>query len=453
VKAKPAVVWTLVVILGFLFIVGPMVLISGLIIHSHHRTKGVPPEVEAARQAWKDVEAKQRAESELARQTKADAAGLPRDYDCAYLEDLLYRDEFTAVVQLAEAYVRGFGALDEQEETLDYLRETYSWFEEEGLNPAAGSSLNPDLHTPEELRENLYDFLAEYQPVQDWETAVRQGICRDTFTYGPEVLSFRAMEDAHRDKLNRAIDTTIFLLNLARHAPEYPYFEWAEGYGYYYGFPALAAVLRQPGLQTEALAQLLEAAEPDASLDGLRERMHMVIGAYYDDDVPPVAVAMIGIAERLSGEDYMIAGADEWENVLEARDRLIGLADQPPAEALETLEQLEAVERTEAQEELAASLGEPYFLYWGNHNQAQVPALAQAIELYRSATGAYPETLEALVPDYIESVPIDYFSGESLRFAAQGDSFDLWVNVPKDAYDAEEFGQFFEIRAWYGTPH
>ena len=54
-------------------------------------------------------------------------------------------------------------------------------------------------------------------------------------------------------------------------------------------------------------------------------------------------------------------------------------------------------------------------------------ALACALERYRLANGEFPETLEALVPAYIQKVPADVISGEPMRYRRTPDSqFVLW---------------------------
>lgn len=54
-----------------------------------------------------------------------------------------------------------------------------------------------------------------------------------------------------------------------------------------------------------------------------------------------------------------------------------------------------------------------------------------AIELYRAAEGAYPETLEALVPRYLDEVPIDPFGGPDsvLGYRVLEDGHDLPVGT------------------------
>jgi hypothetical protein len=47
------------------------------------------------------------------------------------------------------------------------------------------------------------------------------------------------------------------------------------------------------------------------------------------------------------------------------------------------------------------------------------PALAQvacALELYRLTRGGYPETLDSLVPQFIENLPHDVINGQPLHY-------------------------------------
>lgn len=49
-----------------------------------------------------------------------------------------------------------------------------------------------------------------------------------------------------------------------------------------------------------------------------------------------------------------------------------------------------------------------------------------ALELYRQAHGAYPESLESLVPEYVDSVPVDGYAAEPFRYSRKDDSYQLY---------------------------
>ncbi len=55
--------------------------------------------------------------------------------------------------------------------------------------------------------------------------------------------------------------------------------------------------------------------------------------------------------------------------------------------------------------------------------QADGARLAIALRQYGAAHGAYPETLDALVPEHIEALPEDPFSGEDFQYAREGEGF------------------------------
>lgn len=59
---------------------------------------------------------------------------------------------------------------------------------------------------------------------------------------------------------------------------------------------------------------------------------------------------------------------------------------------------------------------------------------ALAVERYRLATGALPTELSALVPEYLESVPVDPFGGEPLRYTKRGKGYVVY-SVGLDARD------------------
>ena len=57
-------------------------------------------------------------------------------------------------------------------------------------------------------------------------------------------------------------------------------------------------------------------------------------------------------------------------------------------------------------------------------------AMARAaigLELYRAEKGAYPETLDALVPGYLPAVPTDPFDLKPVRYVPSGDSFTIYT--------------------------
>ena len=50
--------------------------------------------------------------------------------------------------------------------------------------------------------------------------------------------------------------------------------------------------------------------------------------------------------------------------------------------------------------------------------------LAQvAVERYRLREGRLPESLDALVPEFLESVPTDPFDGQPMRYGVEGDGY------------------------------
>lgn len=55
---------------------------------------------------------------------------------------------------------------------------------------------------------------------------------------------------------------------------------------------------------------------------------------------------------------------------------------------------------------------------------------AVALQVYRRSKGGYPDTLAGLVPELLEKVPIDPFSGQPLLYRADGASYILWSIGP-----------------------
>jgi hypothetical protein len=87
----------------------------------------------------------------------------------------------------------------------------------------------------------------------------------------------------------------------------------------------------------------------------------------------------------------------------------------------------------------AESKDRPWYAFlsksvWGNLEstflkEAQLEAMilasrtGLACRLYKSRTGAYPETLNALVPDVLKEVPIDPFTGKPFVYRREGEGF------------------------------
>ena len=61
--------------------------------------------------------------------------------------------------------------------------------------------------------------------------------------------------------------------------------------------------------------------------------------------------------------------------------------------------------------------------------------MASALRLYRIKHGAYPEKLDALVPEFIDKLPTDPFSGREYVYRKEGKGFILYslgVNMTDD---------------------
>jgi hypothetical protein len=61
-----------------------------------------------------------------------------------------------------------------------------------------------------------------------------------------------------------------------------------------------------------------------------------------------------------------------------------------------------------------------------NQNTANMAQVACALERYHLANGSYSETLEALMPKFIEKLPHDIINGGRLKYRRDGDSFVLY---------------------------
>ena len=61
-----------------------------------------------------------------------------------------------------------------------------------------------------------------------------------------------------------------------------------------------------------------------------------------------------------------------------------------------------------------------------------VGTTALALKLYRIEHGVYPDTLEQLVPKYLDKIPLCPFSGKALKYDSDGDNFTLFYSDGKN---------------------
>jgi hypothetical protein len=64
--------------------------------------------------------------------------------------------------------------------------------------------------------------------------------------------------------------------------------------------------------------------------------------------------------------------------------------------------------------------------------------LATAIALYRIDEGSDPDTLQELVPSYLDPLPVDPFTGEEFRYENAGQGYRLWSLGPDGRDDHEQ---------------
>jgi hypothetical protein len=82
----------------------------------------------------------------------------------------------------------------------------------------------------------------------------------------------------------------------------------------------------------------------------------------------------------------------------------------------------------------------------------QMTEVALALAGYRADHGRYPESLEQLVPDYLEQVPLDFFAEDALRYQPSVQDYVLYsvgLNCEDEegrTYDSEPPGDDIVIR-------
>lgn len=103
-----------------------------------------------------------------------------------------------------------------------------------------------------------------------------------------------------------------------------------------------------------------------------------------------------------------------------------------PDQIEQAMHQLETSVQQRSLFHLLASIAVPNFrkalqTYSFNQTGANEGQIACALERYRLASGNYPETLDALVPRFMDKIPTDLFGGQPLRYKrTDNDSFILY---------------------------
>jgi hypothetical protein len=65
----------------------------------------------------------------------------------------------------------------------------------------------------------------------------------------------------------------------------------------------------------------------------------------------------------------------------------------------------------------------------------RLASLATAVTVFRVKTGALPESLDKLIPEYIEAIPTDPFDGEPLRMIGAKDGGAILYSIGPDLKD------------------
>jgi len=90
---------------------------------------------------------------------------------------------------------------------------------------------------------------------------------------------------------------------------------------------------------------------------------------------------------------------------------------------------------------LAPAYGTALKAFARNAARCECVDTALAAELYRRQNGSWPPGLEELVPKYLPAVPVDPFTGQSLKFIVADDEFKVY-SVGEDG--KEDGGKFSE---------
>ncbi len=115
-------------------------------------------------------------------------------------------------------------------------------------------------------------------------------------------------------------------------------------------------------------------------------------------------------------------------------DRLLQYSALPYYEALPLIEDFDGFTPNVISNAIMPSMARTMAAYTLRDTRLQGAITVAAVEAYRVESGAYPNSLDALVPDYLSNPAIDPFTGDSLRYQPRPNGYRLY-SVGTDMQD------------------
>ena len=211
---------------------------------------------------------------------------------------------------------------------------------------------------------------------------------------------------------------------------------------------ALERVVNRTTLDEEQLVRLrqtlAEAYDPNAIARGFVGERCMVIQALRDPRSTGLGFAPVIAQEGPSLLQLRAAQAVGLVDRLLVRyidhvDRALAAMRLPPTERLDVIAELESDHLDMAEEHptltyFMPTLGRIMRNDLAHMTKLRVAALALAVERYRLANGKLPEQLADMLPELLETIPLDPYDGKPLRYGRLDPGFVVY-SIGKDRTD------------------
>ncbi len=334
------------------------------------------------------------------------------------------------VLLLSESILRHWGeihagGLKKVSEWIDPVREA------DQMGPV-DDVLDPAAHSVAEIRANLYTLLSEAESLRRFEQAMACGACLHAgkeiswrLRIGINLLATRGILAVEQERLDEAYGILRTLLAGAQglnYGQEYVQMQERLREA---AFPLFWALLNADALSPGQQAEVQTMMRPAATPEDLKRAMRLWLAGRRME--PGVAQALaLQITSRIIGNN-VAHQLEAWSRAALFAGELEALLDRPPHETQAQWKALLA-----ASDQLLRRsyyFGQTWNIYvnhWWNKFYGEVPGVVFALEKYRGETGSYPDTLEALAPRWLASVPIQPYNGEPMEFVRTDKGFELY---------------------------
>jgi len=249
---------------------------------------------------------------------------------------------------------------------------------------------------------------------------------------------FVAFDDRDAARIERNLEAAIHLVGLLRRQP-LPYPQIISYNAMRRLIPVLEAVLFQNTLGDESLLRL-QAMVGEIDSEGVLERRLIISRAFMLDPPGPGYLVGVESESHLSRKRQFMEAIgtrqQQRTRVLDLFDRALKLAAGPPYERALWASELDLT--VDVNDQPAPALDKVYessireAILSGSAITANARLLdtALAIQRYFRRHASYPPTLEAMMPEFISSVPVDPFSRGALRWKLTSDGAVLYSVGP-----------------------